>query len=176
VSRRDHLRDDVDDADRFRYRIDVHLEEHARRTGWLVDGGWLAPPTDAFRSTAASLDEAHAAAQAARRAAGPHDGPLGDMVAVAERFALYLTVVDLAVDGASLSAGAWGVAVVGFGAEPGRRRMTAAHELGTRARRRVQLGRRCGHQPGRPGGHRPGLRRGVSAYAGGRRPMVVRCR
>jgi transcriptional regulator with XRE-family HTH domain len=130
VSRRDHLRDDVDDADRLRYRVDVQLEEHARRIGWLVDGGWLSPPTDAFRSTAASPDEARAAAQAARRAAGLHDGPLGDMVAVAERFALYLTVVDLAVDGASLSDGAWGAAVVGSGAEPARRRMTAAHELG----------------------------------------------
>lgn len=54
------------------------------------------------------------------------------MAGVAERLGLYLTVVDLDVDGASLSAGAWGAAVIGGGArvEPGRRRMTAAHELG----------------------------------------------
>ena len=132
VSRRDFLQDGVDDADRLRYRLDGELEEHARRTGWLIEHGWLTPPGHALRSDVATPDDARRAAQAARRELEIGQAPLGPMAGVAERLGLYLTVVDLDVDGASLSAGAWGAAVIGGGArvEPGRRRMTAAHELG----------------------------------------------
>lgn len=48
-----------------------------------------------------------------------------------EAFGLYLLVVDLDVEGASLTPEpGFGVSVLGGHAEPGRRRFTAAHELG----------------------------------------------
>jgi len=131
VSRREALEDTAGDTDRLRYRLDALLEEHARRVGWLVEQDALTPPP-ASQQSASTLEEARRAARSVRAALEVGDAPLGPMGGVAEQLGLYLTVVDLAVDGASMSVDAWGVAVVGGGSsiEPGRRRMTAAHELG----------------------------------------------
>jgi Zn-dependent peptidase ImmA (M78 family) len=52
------------------------------------------------------------------------------MADVVERLGLFLTVVDEAAEGASLLQDGYGVAVIGGEAPPGRRRWTAAHELG----------------------------------------------
>lgn len=131
VSRRAQALDDVDDAGRLRYRLDIALEEHARRVGWLVDGGWLTPPDRQYRHRAATPDDARRAAQECRRSLGFDAEPLPSLTSVAEGLGLYLTVVAESADGASLSGGdSWGAAVIGAVAEPGRRRMTAAHELG----------------------------------------------
>jgi len=131
VSRRAQASDDVDEAGRLRYRLDIALEEHARRVGWLIDGGWLTPPDHPYRHSAETPDEARRAAQECRRLLGLDDEPLPPLTGVAESLGLYLTVVAELADGASLSGGdGWGAAVIGAVAEPGRRRMTAAHELG----------------------------------------------
>src|SRR5262249_3300286 len=73
---------------------------------------------------------ARAAAQATRAVIQQPNDPLGPLADVAEHFGLYLTAVDRDADGASLLLDKGGVAVVGSRAEPGRRRWTAAHELG----------------------------------------------
>jgi hypothetical protein len=52
------------------------------------------------------------------------------MADIAEQFGLYLAVIDADVEGASLWTDGYGVALLGGAAEPGRRRFTAAHELG----------------------------------------------
>lgn len=52
------------------------------------------------------------------------------MADVLERMGLYLTAVDEDAEGASLLLQDCGVAVIGGRAQPGRRRWTAAHELG----------------------------------------------
>lgn len=130
VSRRAALLDESDEAGRLRYLLDVDLEEHSRRVTWLVDGGWLRPPESPFRAPAGTAEEARDGARRARQALGAGRAPLGDLAGVAEAFGCYLAVVDRAADGASLSSGPWGAAVIGGRVEPGRRRMTAAHELG----------------------------------------------
>ena len=57
--------------------------------------------------------------------------PIGPVADTAAAFGLWTYVVDLEVEGLSLSPDpGFGVAVVGGRLEPGRRRMTAAHELG----------------------------------------------
>ncbi|MGJ3559411.1 ImmA/IrrE family metallo-endopeptidase [Streptomyces sp. INA 01156] len=52
------------------------------------------------------------------------------MAPVVERFGLYLTVTPEPAEGASLLLGAYGVSVISGHSAPGRRRWTAAHELG----------------------------------------------
>lgn len=56
--------------------------------------------------------------------------PIRTLMAVCERAGQYVLVSDLPGDGASLIDGDFGVSVVSRLADPGRRRATAAHELG----------------------------------------------
>jgi transcriptional regulator with XRE-family HTH domain len=131
VSRRTALEESADEASKARSRLDAKLEEHARSAAWLVDHGFLVPPEPdpILRRTTAGVDPL-ALAAAAREALGMSSGPLGPLVDVLEEFALYLTVVDEAAEGASLLCDGYGVAVISSRLDPGRRRWTAAHELG----------------------------------------------
>jgi Zn-dependent peptidase ImmA (M78 family)/transcriptional regulator with XRE-family HTH domain len=126
VSRRRAVLDEPNIADRNRFRLDVELETQVRDTQWLVTNGLLDPPVlpRAAGSDAATL------AYYARGILGQPTGPLGPMADVAERLGLYLTVVDVDVDGASVIVDNYGVAVTGAARDPGRRRWTAAHEIG----------------------------------------------
>ncbi|GAA3850469.1 helix-turn-helix domain-containing protein [Streptomyces sedi] len=133
VSRRAALEESADGMSRARYRLDTRLEEHARNARWLVEEGFLMPPTaDVVLRRASARDSVDPAALAdrARERLGTPTGPLGAMVDVVERFGLFLTVVDESAEGASLLADGYGVAVISGQAMPGRRRWTAAHELG----------------------------------------------
>jgi transcriptional regulator with XRE-family HTH domain/Zn-dependent peptidase ImmA (M78 family) len=132
TSRRRDLDDDADAVSRERFRLDAALEAHARDAEWLVEHDLLArPEASPGVARVTSIDEARELANRARHALGLSRGPLGAMAEVAERFGLFLTVIDQDADGASLLLDAdFGVGVIGGRAEPGRRRLTAAHELG----------------------------------------------
>ncbi|MEU1211241.1 XRE family transcriptional regulator [Streptomyces sp. NPDC005791] len=131
VSRRSALEESANEASRARYRLDARLEEHARHAQWLTDHGYLLPPMPdpRLRRTAGAVDPV-ALAAAARTAVGHASGPLGPLADVLERLGLYLTAVDEIAEGASLLLKGFGVAVISGQVPPGRRRWTAAHELG----------------------------------------------
>ncbi|MDH6138228.1 MULTISPECIES: helix-turn-helix domain-containing protein [Kitasatospora] len=128
VSRRHGLDEDADDATRTRFRFDALLEAHARDAQWLIEQGFLVPPTSLVRPEG-PVDPA-SLAQTARAAIGKSRGPLGGLARIAEQYGLYLLSVDAEGEGASLLLDGFGVAVVGGQAAPGRRRWTGAHELG----------------------------------------------
>lgn len=79
-----------------------------------------------------SDDDAAAAARAARGAAGLGDEPLGPLADVLDRFSLYVASTELAesIDGLLLPCDDFSVSIVNAAQDPGRRRFTAAHELG----------------------------------------------
>ena len=131
VSRRTELTQDSDQATRTRFRLDAALEAHGRDARWLVDNAGL--PVTESPSAPRMQKQANdpvALAVEARTAIGMPRGPLGPLADVAEKFGLYLTVVDIDAEGASLIDDRFGVCVIGGQAAPGRRRWTAAHELG----------------------------------------------
>ncbi|MFG2656070.1 helix-turn-helix domain-containing protein [Streptomyces sp. NPDC048425] len=131
VSRRAALEDGSDEATRASYRLDALLEQHARNARWLITEGFLTPPphTALSQRSEGPVDPGSLASEA-RKALGKPTGPLGSMADVAEELGLFLTVVDEAAEGASLLQEGYGVAVISGEAQPGRRRWTAAHELG----------------------------------------------
>jgi Zn-dependent peptidase ImmA (M78 family)/transcriptional regulator with XRE-family HTH domain len=131
VSRRAALEDVSDEATRASYRLDAWLEQHARNAHWLITEGFLTPPQlDSPVQRAEGQVDPGALAAAARKALGKPSGPLGPMADVAEQLGLFLTVVDESAEGASLLQDGYGVAVISGETQPGRRRWTAAHELG----------------------------------------------
>lgn len=116
-------------AERAAFRLDVALEQHARDAHQLVDLGVLLPQPRADVGLPSDRDGARARARELREKLDLGTGPLPAMSDVAEQVGLFLLGVDVDADGACLDVDDWGVAVVG-GREPGRRRMTAAHEIG----------------------------------------------
>jgi transcriptional regulator with XRE-family HTH domain len=136
LSRRTTLVDGADEASRLAWQADVELDAHVRDVEWLREQGRLPPPaaTAVEPRPAADADAAAGRAREARAALGLASGPLGPLADVCEQFGLFLLVIDRDVEGASvlLEAGppAVGAAVVGGRAPAGRRRWTAAHELG----------------------------------------------
>jgi transcriptional regulator with XRE-family HTH domain/Zn-dependent peptidase ImmA (M78 family) len=130
VSQRQALSEGADAASRTRFKLDAALESHARDTGTLIELGVLArTPLPSAPKVKDSKDARKLAAEV-RRQTGLGDGPINSMAELGERFGLYMLVVDQDVEGASLLLDGYGVAVVGGRPEPGRRRFTAAHELG----------------------------------------------
>lgn len=134
VPRRAALVDDPDQADRTRWRLDTALDAHVRDVEQLVGYGLLTTPDHGLaRSAVTSAESARQLARDARTAAALGDDPVGPLSDSCELFGLYLVVLDQDTDGASvLLDGPRGVgaAVIGGRREPGRRRWTAAHELG----------------------------------------------
>ncbi|WP_079151739.1 helix-turn-helix domain-containing protein [Streptomyces sp. RTd22] len=132
VSRRSELEENADDASRARYRLDARLEEHARYAQWLVHHSFLKPPQlpAALKRSSADTADPVSLARTARKTVDTPSGPLGPLADVLEHLGLYLTVVDESAEGASLLQEGYGVAVISGQAAPGRRRWTAAHELG----------------------------------------------
>ncbi|WP_460540560.1 ImmA/IrrE family metallo-endopeptidase [Glycomyces halotolerans] len=83
--------------------------------------------------SAGSVDSPSAARDAAmwlRRQLRMGAGPTGSLMSIAERIGVLYSVVDLDGDGASVINGDYAVSVVNLGQDFGRRRSTAAHELG----------------------------------------------
>ncbi|MCK2240768.1 MULTISPECIES: ImmA/IrrE family metallo-endopeptidase [unclassified Crossiella] len=136
VSRRTALSEEADEAARMAWRLDVDLEAHAADVRLLAQEGFLGAPAlllPAAVTCPADLAAAESYAATVRGLMGQSSGPLGPLTEVCERWGLYLLVVDRDADGASTLIEEFpgvGAAVIGGQAPPGRRRATAAHELG----------------------------------------------
>lgn len=137
VSRRQDLTDDADLITRARFRMDSALEAHARDAEWLVSHGFLAASDlaagarEAFGGTGDPGPDPAAAARALRAGLGLGLLPIPSLADACGRAGLHVLVVAGLEAGASLLLDAGlGVAVVGGDDQPGRRRLTAAHELG----------------------------------------------
>lgn len=130
--RRTALDEDSAETARSRFRLDARLEAHARDAQWLVEHDFLKPMRDVgdLRSDSKDQVDPIALATRARDVLGIPRGPLPGMADVAECFNLHLVSLPGDADGASLLLDGYGVAVIGSDAAPGRRRWTAAREIG----------------------------------------------
>ena len=132
TSYRSAISDELDSSARVRLLLDVDLETHARDAEWLVEQGALEiPTTQAIVGQAGDATAAVELARSTRRAIEKPSGPLGPLSEVAEVLGLFIRVLKRDVAGASLQLRpGFGVAVIGGESPPGRRRWTAAHEIG----------------------------------------------
>lgn len=132
LSRRAHLVDDTDTgAARQTYRIEATLLAWLRDVRQLVELGTLRlNPTLAYPDAVPDIDAARDAALWAREALNLGFDPIETLMTVCEQAGQLVLVTDLAGEGASLVDGDVAVAVVSRQPHPGRRRTTAAHELG----------------------------------------------
>lgn len=130
VSRRRPLTETVDIVGRSGFQLDVRLEQHHLDAQQLLALNHLTLPARPELGGAADSAEAKVLARRVRQHLGVDDRPLGPMAEVCERLALLVLVVPVDAEGASLREDGYGVAVLGDRADPGRRRATAAHELG----------------------------------------------
>ena len=135
VSRRGAAPDDPDAAARTVWRLDIDLDAHARDVTMLARAELLPTPAalDWQREELADVTAARTFAQQVRRSMSLTTGALGPLADVCAHWGLYLLAVDRDADGASMQldeTSGFGAAVVGSLLDPGRRRFTAAHELG----------------------------------------------
>lgn len=138
VSRREAAIEEADAPSRAMWRLDLSLDEHARDVALLATENVLPPPLDRDTLHEQPMDlssraAARAAAQQVRRAMDTQHEPLPSLADVCARWGLYVLVVPQDIDGAGMQvddAPGYGAAVLGGEAAPGRKRFTAAHELG----------------------------------------------
>ncbi|MER7167377.1 XRE family transcriptional regulator [Micromonospora sp. NPDC000207] len=118
-------------AARSTERLEATLVEWLHNVRQLMVLGVLRPsPLLRHRGPIGSEEEARGAADWLRHTLNIEDGPVGSMSDVCARAGQWVLVTDLPGDGASLVDGDLAVAVVSTEGLPGRRRATAAHELG----------------------------------------------
>lgn len=132
VSRRMALTEDTDnDVSRDSYRLEARLTAWLRDIEQLVGLGVLDVAAPAgLVLTASDTQSAQESAGRVRRWLKLGPEPLGSMVNVCERLGLLVLVSELPGDGACVQWNSIGAAVVSHRGDPGRRRATAAHELG----------------------------------------------
>ncbi|KXK58348.1 DNA-binding protein [Micromonospora rosaria] len=112
-------------------RLEIAMVEWLRHVEQLRDVGVLrARPLLRYPHPVASEDDARQAARWLRQRFGLGAEPIDSIMDVCERAGQWVLVTDLPGDGASLVEGDIAVAVVSTTGDPGRRRATAAHELG----------------------------------------------
>lgn len=131
VSGRTSLEEDPSIIEKGAFGADVLLDERWRQVQMLHAIGVLESVSDVPSRMVFSREDALELAREARHFGGYGDEPLPGMADVAATFGLHLAVADVGIDGVSMTPEAGlGVAVIGSTGAPGRRRMTAAHELG----------------------------------------------
>lgn len=131
LSGRTSLADLASGQESSRFDAETALDTLARDAEQLRDLGHLPTGIDVEEVRWASVDDALALAGRLREMLQIGTAPLGPMADLCARFGLWIAPIDAEVDGLSAtSSPGFGVAVVGSGVPPGRRRATAAHELG----------------------------------------------
>lgn len=132
LSRRAQLVDDTDShAARHSYRIEAGLLAWLRDVRQMLELGTLqARPTLTYTGTVRDAEAAREAAMWTRERLGLRLDPIETLMSVCEQAGQLVLVTDLPGEGASLVDGDVAVAVVSRQPDPGRRRTTAAHELG----------------------------------------------
>ncbi len=126
------LEDHASATEQAGFAADLDLDRALRDLQQLRGVGLLGPVGHGLGGGGlSSEDEARRLAREARAFLGRGDDPLGPVSDEAARLGLWCRTTRAAVDGRSLTPEpGFGVAVVGAHLDPGRRRMTAAHELG----------------------------------------------
>ena len=132
LSRRAQLVDDNNTgAARQAYRLEAELLAWLRDVRQLVELGELQlKPMLTYARAVQDADAAREAALWTREQLGLQFEPIETLMSVCEQAGQLVLVTDLAGEGASLVDGDVAVAVVSRQPDPGRRRTTAAHELG----------------------------------------------
>lgn len=133
LSRRADLFADESDTDvaRESQRLEIALVAWLQDVRQLEDLGVLRPqPLLVYPSPVESQAAARAAAIWVRERLDLGQGPIASLLELCERSGQFVLVTDLPGDGASVIDGAVAAAVVSLRGDPGRRRATAAHELG----------------------------------------------
>ncbi|MFD0783211.1 helix-turn-helix domain-containing protein [Micromonospora azadirachtae] len=119
------------EAARSSERLEIALVEWLRNVQQLVDLGVLQTrPLLRYPHAVTSEADAREAARWLRQQFGLGDEPIDSLMDVGERAGQWILVTDLPGDGASLVDSDLAVGVVSTTGDPGRRRATAAHELG----------------------------------------------
>jgi Zn-dependent peptidase ImmA (M78 family) len=126
------LTDDTEtEAGRESNMLDLALEAWIREIRQLIDLGLLVPqPILTYPRPVSSTDAARLAARWLRERLRLDDRPIDSMIGFSEQSGQLVLVTDLPGEGASAVDGELGAAVVSRHSDPGRRRATAAHELG----------------------------------------------
>lgn len=132
VSRRSEMVDDGDtEAARQSYSLEVALTAWLNDVRQLMEIGTLsAPAIQRYEEPIQDVPAARRAAWWVRAQVGVNSEPIDSLMRVCERLGQLVAVVDVPGEGASLIEDDLAVAVVSKRGEPGRRRATAAHELG----------------------------------------------
>lgn len=132
VSRRTPLTEDNENSvTRDSYRLEAVLTAWLRDIEQLDEFGILEiSRPEGLSVSATDVVSAQRAAGEVRAYLDVGLEPLGPMIEVCEQLGLLILVTELPGDGASVQWKTYGAAVVSHRGEPGRRRATAAHELG----------------------------------------------
>lgn len=111
--------------------LDIALQGWIRDLRQIIDLGMLAPrPFMTYHGEVKSSEDARLAARWSRDQLGLGDEPINSLMGVCEQAGQFVLVTRLRGEGASAVDGDLGAAVVSVQGDPGRRRATAAHELG----------------------------------------------
>jgi transcriptional regulator with XRE-family HTH domain/Zn-dependent peptidase ImmA (M78 family) len=119
------------EAGRESSRLDIALEEWLRNLRQIASYGVLqARPLVRYAAPVESAPQAREAARWVRAELGYGTGPIASLLELCERAGQFVLVTEIKGDGASVVDGDLAAAVVSLTGDPGRRRATAAHELG----------------------------------------------
>ncbi|MDF5754456.1 XRE family transcriptional regulator [Spongiactinospora sp. TRM90649] len=132
MSRRSEVADDTaTDATRQSFRLEVALSTWLSDVRQLMELGELScrPPVR-YPDPVEDAETARVAARWVRKARRLRLGPISSLMSLCERLGQLVAVVETPGEGASMIDDGLAVAVVSYHSDPGRRRATAAHELG----------------------------------------------
>jgi transcriptional regulator with XRE-family HTH domain/Zn-dependent peptidase ImmA (M78 family) len=130
--RRELLTEDTEtEVTRESARLEAELASWLREVRQLVDFGVLQPsPVLSCSEPVTSEETAREAASWVREQLGSGLAPIDTLMDFCERAGQFVLVTEVPGDGASVIDGDIAAAVVSLRGDPGRRRATAAHELG----------------------------------------------